>query len=136
MHDRPVIALVDIGGTKLAAAVAVAGELKNVRRVPTQRDDPVGALTQLIDAVLETAQPEAIGISVPVPVDIEDWWFVGGQDNAIGIYSTSSVKILRNSFYANGLGDGDCIDFHAGLIIRCCEASLGRPVSGVNRGRR
>jgi glucokinase len=69
MHDRPVIALVDIGGTKLAAAVAVEGELKNVRRVPTQRDDPVGALTQLIDSVLEAGQPVAIGISVPGPFD-------------------------------------------------------------------
>jgi hypothetical protein len=58
---------------------------------------------------------QTIGISVPVPVDIEDCWFVGGQDNAIGIYSTSTVKILRNSFYANGLGDGDCIDFHSGV---------------------
>jgi glucokinase len=69
MHDRPVIALVDIGGTKLAAAAALGGELKNVRRVPTQRDDPVGALTQLIDSVLEVGQPEAIGISVPGPFD-------------------------------------------------------------------
>jgi hypothetical protein len=58
---------------------------------------------------------QTIGISVPVPVDIEDCWFVGGQDNAIGVYSTSTVKILRNSFYANGLGDGDCIDFHSGV---------------------
>jgi hypothetical protein len=58
---------------------------------------------------------QTIGISTPVPVDIEDCWFVGGQDNAIGVYSTSTVKILRNSFYANGLGDGDCIDFHSGV---------------------
>jgi hypothetical protein len=59
---------------------------------------------------------QTIGISVPVPVDIEDCWFVGGQDNGIGVYSTATVRILRNSFYANGLGDGDCIDFHAGVM--------------------
>lgn len=58
---------------------------------------------------------QTIGISVPVPVDIEDCWFVGGQDNSIGIYSTATVKILRNSFYGNGTTDGDCIDFHSGV---------------------
>ena len=58
---------------------------------------------------------QTIGISVPVPVDIEDCWFVGGQDNSIGVYSTSTVKILRNSFYGNGTTDGDCIDFHSGV---------------------
>jgi len=58
---------------------------------------------------------QTIGISVPVPVDIEDCWFVGGQDNSIGVYSTATVKILRNSFYGNGTTDGDCIDFHSGV---------------------
>ena len=58
---------------------------------------------------------ETISISVPVPVDIEDCWFVGGQDNSIGVYSTSTVKILRNSFYGNGTTDGEGIDFHAGV---------------------
>jgi len=69
MHDRQVIALVDIGGTKLAAAAAVSGGLRNARRVPTQLNDPVGALTQLIDSVLDAEHPEAIGISVPGPFD-------------------------------------------------------------------
>jgi hypothetical protein len=58
---------------------------------------------------------QTIGISVPIPVDIEDCWFVGGQDNSIGIYSTATVKILRNSMYGNGTTDGDCIDFHSGV---------------------
>jgi hypothetical protein len=58
---------------------------------------------------------QTIGISVPVPVDIEDCWFVGGQDNSIGVYSTATVRILRNSFYGNGTTDGDIIDFHSGV---------------------
>ena len=58
---------------------------------------------------------QTISVSVPIPVDIEDCWFVGGQDNQIGVYSTSQVKILRNSFYGNGTTDGDCIDFHSGV---------------------
>ncbi|GGA98005.1 right-handed parallel beta-helix repeat-containing protein [Puia dinghuensis] len=58
---------------------------------------------------------QTIAVSVPIPVDIEDCWFVGGQDNQIGVYSTSTVKILRNSFYGNGTTDGDCIDFHSGV---------------------
>jgi len=58
---------------------------------------------------------QTISVSVPIPVDIEDCWFVGGQDNSIGVYSTSNVRILRNSFYGNGTTDGDCIDFHSGV---------------------
>jgi hypothetical protein len=58
---------------------------------------------------------QTIGISSPIQVDIEDCWFIGGQDNSIGVYSTATVKILRNSFYGNGTTDGDCIDFHSGV---------------------
>ncbi|MBN9380949.1 MAG: right-handed parallel beta-helix repeat-containing protein [Chitinophagaceae bacterium] len=58
---------------------------------------------------------QTIAVKSPIPVDIEDCWFVGGQDNAIGVFSTSNVKILRNSLYGNGTGDGDAIDFHAGV---------------------
>jgi hypothetical protein len=58
---------------------------------------------------------QTISVSVPAPVDIEDCWFVGGQDNQIGVYSTSTVKILRNSCYGNGTTDGDIVDFHSGV---------------------
>ena len=58
---------------------------------------------------------QTISVSVPIPVDIEDCWFVGGQDNSIGVYSTSNVRILRNSFYGNGTTDGDVVDFHSGV---------------------
>jgi hypothetical protein len=58
---------------------------------------------------------ETIHVSVPIPVDIEDCWFVGGQDNSIGVFSTSQVKILRNSCYGNGTDDGDIVDFHSGV---------------------
>jgi len=58
---------------------------------------------------------QTIGIKSPIPVDIEDCWFIGGQDNSIGVYSAATVKIWRNTFYGNGTTDGDCIDFHSGV---------------------
>lgn len=58
---------------------------------------------------------ETIGVSVPIPVDIEDCWFVGGQDNGIGVSSTSQVKVLRNTFLGGGTTDGEAIDFHSGV---------------------
>lgn len=58
---------------------------------------------------------QTIAISSPINVDVEDCWFIGGQDNAVGVYSTAKVKILRNTFMDNGLGDGDAIDFHSGV---------------------
>jgi hypothetical protein len=38
---------------------------------------------------------QTIAISTPINVDVEDSWFIGGQDNAIGVYSTATVTILR-----------------------------------------
>lgn len=58
---------------------------------------------------------QTIGVSTPIPVDIEDCWFIGGQDNSIGVFSTANVKIWRNTFYGNGTTDGDAIDFHSGV---------------------
>src|ERR1700722_3322144 len=58
---------------------------------------------------------QTIGISVPINVDIEDSWFIGGQDNAIGVYSTATVTILRNTIQGEGTTDGDAIDFHSGV---------------------
>jgi hypothetical protein len=58
---------------------------------------------------------ETIGVSVPIPVDVEDCWFVGGQDNSIGVSAAAPVKVLRNSFYGNGTTDGEAIDFHSGV---------------------
>jgi hypothetical protein len=59
---------------------------------------------------------QTISVSKPnIPVDIEDCWFVGGQDNSIGVYNTDPVKILRNSAYGNGTSDGDIVDFHSGV---------------------
>jgi hypothetical protein len=58
---------------------------------------------------------QTISISTPINVDIEDCWFIGGQDNAIGVYSTAAVSILRNTIEGEGTTDGDAIDFHAGV---------------------
>lgn len=58
---------------------------------------------------------QTIAVASPIPVDIEDCWFIGGQDNAIGVFSQANVNILRNTFYGNGTTDGDCIDFHSGV---------------------
>src|ERR1700730_3822137 len=33
---------------------------------------------------------QTIGIKSPINVDIEDCWFIGGQDNSIGVYSAAT----------------------------------------------
>lgn len=58
---------------------------------------------------------ETISVHSPIPVDIEDCWFVGGQDNGVGVEATATVKILRNSFYGGGTTDGEAVDFHDGV---------------------
>lgn len=63
------IGLLDIGGTKLAAAASSdPGRLREVERMPTP-EDPGEALTTLLDRVLAGERPDAIGVSLPGPFD-------------------------------------------------------------------
>ena len=63
------IALLDIGGTKLAGAVAIDGSMRAVVRRPTPTADPVAALASLIEEAGEGQRPDAIALSVPGPFD-------------------------------------------------------------------
>ena len=58
---------------------------------------------------------QTIAVSSPINVDVEDCWLIGGQDNAVGVYSTATVTILRNTIQGEGTTDGDAIDFHSGV---------------------
>ncbi|MDQ2753854.1 MAG: right-handed parallel beta-helix repeat-containing protein [Bacteroidota bacterium] len=85
--------------------------------------DSAKAVTFKWTKILWTGGPDSTGstrqtisVSTPIPVDVEDSWFIGGQDNSIGVYSTATATILRNTFYGNGTTDGDAIDFHSGVI--------------------
>ncbi|HYL69910.1 MAG TPA: ROK family protein, partial [Candidatus Dormibacteraeota bacterium] len=64
------IGLLDIGGTKLAAATSTEpGALRAVHRMPTPAGEPMEALTVLLDRALDGGQPAAIGVSLPGPFD-------------------------------------------------------------------
>ncbi len=101
--------------------------------------DSAKAVTFLWTKLLWAGGPDSTGgtrqtisVSSPIPVDIEDCWFVGGQDNSIGVYSTATVKILRNTMLNNGTTDGDCIDFHSGVMgtvaYNCIWSSAGSAI--------
>lgn len=63
------IALLDIGGTKIAASAGRNAAIETVRRVPTPVTSPLAALRGLIEAAMEGMLPEAIAISAPGPFD-------------------------------------------------------------------
>jgi glucokinase len=105
--DEPVVIGMDIGGTKIAAAVVNArGQILSRRTMPTQADrgfdDGLRRMTALIDAALdEAALPRsalsAIGIGCSGPVDP-----IGGTiDNPYTLPTWDGVNIvqpLRASF--------------------------------------
>jgi glucokinase len=68
-----VILAVDIGGTKIAAALLDEdGDLKAEQRTHTPIDSAeatFSAVTELIDAVLSGARPDAVGVACAGPVD-------------------------------------------------------------------
>jgi glucokinase len=66
-----VIALLDIGGTKIAASVGRDAAIGVVRREPTPSASPLTALRGLVETVMEGKLPEAISISAPGPFDRE-----------------------------------------------------------------
>ena len=65
------IALLDIGGTKIAASVGRDAAIGVVRREPTPSASPLTALRGLVETVMEGKLPEAIAISAPGPFDRE-----------------------------------------------------------------
>ena len=65
------IALLDIGGTKIAASVGRDAAIGVVRREPTPSASPLTALRGLVETVMEGKLPEAISISAPGPFDRE-----------------------------------------------------------------
>jgi hypothetical protein len=84
--------------------------------------DSAQAVTFKWTKVLRAGGPDSTGstrqtiaISSPINVDVEDCWLIGGQDNAVGVYSTATVTILRNTIQGEGTTDGDAIDFHSGV---------------------
>jgi glucokinase len=64
-----VIALLDIGGTKIAASVGRDAAIGTVRREPTPSASPLTALRGMVETVMEGKLPEAIAISAPGPFD-------------------------------------------------------------------
>lgn len=65
------IALLDIGGTKIAASVGRDAAIGAVRREATPSASPLTALRGLVETVMEGKLPEAIAISAPGPFDRE-----------------------------------------------------------------
>ncbi|MGH7687905.1 MAG: ROK family protein [Candidatus Dormibacteria bacterium] len=63
------IGLLDIGGTKLAAAVTGEDGLEAVVRIPTPDQDPLGAIGGLFREVAGDRRLDAIGVSAPGPFD-------------------------------------------------------------------
>ena len=68
-HHRHVIALLDIGGTKIAASAGRNAAIGTTRRIPTPVDSPLATLRGLIESVMGGVLPEAIAISAPGPFD-------------------------------------------------------------------
>jgi predicted NBD/HSP70 family sugar kinase len=64
-----VIALLDIGGTKIAACAGRRAAIGTVRRIPTPVDSPLATLRGLVESVMGGVLPEAIAISAPGPFD-------------------------------------------------------------------
>ena len=63
------IGLLDIGGTKLAAAAADGEGLRQVVRAPTPRSAPIEALGELLQQAADGNALTAIGVSAPGPFD-------------------------------------------------------------------
>ncbi len=63
------IALLDIGGTKIAASAGRDAAIGPTRRIPTPVASPLATLRGLIESVMGGVLPEAIAISAPGPFD-------------------------------------------------------------------
>jgi hypothetical protein len=83
--------------------------------------DSAQAVTVLWTKVLNTGGPDNTGsarrsfvISKPIKVDIEDSWFLNGQDDGISLFGGAQVTILRNTIQSEGSTDGEAINLKTG----------------------
>jgi hypothetical protein len=60
---------VDVGGTKVAVASLEDGVLGEVRMRPTVKDSPEALVDQLVEAIQEAGDADAVGIGVPSVID-------------------------------------------------------------------
>jgi len=87
-----VIGVIDVGGSKLAAATAVDRQLGHVLREPTPAGDPAGSLIRLLERAARGEPLSAIGAAVPGPFRRDGgslvnppgmpraWWGLGVKD--------------------------------------------------------
>ena len=76
--DEPLYGLVDLGGTKVVAALATASTILDTKRVPTEAADGADAVTRRMATAICAVQAElgladrplrGVGVSVPGPLD-------------------------------------------------------------------
>ncbi len=83
--------------------------------------DSSQAVTMKWTKVLNTGGPDNTGgtrrtlvVAAPVKVDIEDSWFLNGQDDCLGLFKGAQITILRNTLQSNGSTDGEGINIKSG----------------------
>ena len=60
---------VDVGGTKVAVASLEDGVLGEVRTRPTEKESPDALVDQLVEAIEEHGDADAVGIGIPCVID-------------------------------------------------------------------
>jgi glucokinase len=111
-HTHPVTVLgLDVGGTKLAAALASDdGRLLRTARLPTPRTDVLAACLSVLHEVARGADVHAVGIGSAGPVDVGT-----GTVDPVNIPQLRGVPLLAGVAAAFGgaevqlAGDGACM---------------------------
>ncbi|MDX6681397.1 MAG: glucokinase, partial [Solirubrobacteraceae bacterium] len=62
---------VDVGGTKISVGVLEGSVLQEPRVLPTDTRDSAHLLDQLVDAIRDAGDADAVGVAVPSVVDFE-----------------------------------------------------------------
>ena len=60
---------VDVGGTKVAIASLEDGVLGEVRTRPTEKESPDALVDQLVEAIEEYGDADAVGLGIPSVID-------------------------------------------------------------------
>ncbi len=83
--------------------------------------DSAQAVTIKWAKLINTGGPDASGgttktlfVSAPINVDVEDSWFLNGQDDIIRTQKGAKVTILRNTIISSGSTDGEAINIKSG----------------------
>src|SRR6476661_8044885 len=93
---------VDVGGTKVATASLEDGALGEIRTRPTEKESPDALVDQLVEAIEEYGDADAVGLGIPSVIDAARGMAMSSVNIPLQVDNDASVAALAEAHSEDG----------------------------------